>query len=255
MTAPADWAGFAEMTGGASGALTGLLFVAVSVNAGRIAGHPGLRASAAQTLVLFMAPLVMAAALLAPGQPDWVLGAELIVIGAITSWILLGIRRVKHGLTDDDQQLIAIFNRRGPNVMVMLLFVASGAVLAAGDGVGLYLLLPAALVALASGVLNAWYFLLPPSPKSTATAHGRRDTCLLRRSARALSKITWPPSAACCGHLSSATWSLAPPGRYRGAPTPPPRSPPRSRTWAPPRSPPAAPTRACLTCPAIPWSA
>lgn len=190
MTAPADWQGFAEMTGGASGALTGLLFVAVSLNATRIAGHQGLRASAAQTLVLFIAPLVMAAALLTPGQPDWVLGAELTVIGAVTSAILLGIRRVKHGLTDDDRQLIAIFNKRGPNVMVMLLFVASGVTLAAGQGDGLYLLLPASLVALASGVLNAWYFLLPPSSKLTATAHGRRDTCSLRRSARAPSRIT-----------------------------------------------------------------
>jgi hypothetical protein len=43
---PADWQDFAEMTGGVSGALTGLLFVAVSLNAGRIAGHQGLRASA-----------------------------------------------------------------------------------------------------------------------------------------------------------------------------------------------------------------
>jgi modulator of FtsH protease len=163
MTAPADWEAFAEMTGGASGALTGLLFVAVSLNASRIAGHQGLRASAVQTLVLFIAPLVMAAVLLTPGQPDWVLGAELIAIGVITSWILLGIRRVKHGLTDDDKQLIAIFNKRGPNVMVMLLFVASGIVLAAGESSGLYLLLPASLVALVSGVLNAWYFLLPPS--------------------------------------------------------------------------------------------
>ena len=126
MTAPADWQDFAEMTGGASAALTGLLFVAVSVNASRIAGHQGLRASAAQTLVLFMAPLVMAAALLAPDQADWALGAELIAVGLITSWILLGIRRVKRSLTDDDRNLIAIFNRRGPNVMVMLLFVASG---------------------------------------------------------------------------------------------------------------------------------
>lgn len=49
MTAPADWQDFAEMTGGASAALTGLLFVAVSLNASRIAGHQGLRASAAQT--------------------------------------------------------------------------------------------------------------------------------------------------------------------------------------------------------------
>jgi modulator of FtsH protease len=163
MTAPADWQGFAEMTGGASGALTGLLFVAVSLNASRIAGHQGLRASAAQTLTLFLAPLVMAAALLTPGQAGWVLGAELIAIGAVTSWILLSIRRVKHGLTDDDKQLIAVFNKRGPNVMVMLLFVASGIILAAGASGGLYLLLPASLVALVSGVLNAWYFLLPPS--------------------------------------------------------------------------------------------
>jgi modulator of FtsH protease len=163
MTAPGDWHDFAEMIGGASGALTGLLFVAVSLNASRIAGHQGLRASAAQTLVLFIAPLVMAAALLAPDQPDRVLGAELIVVGLVTSWILLGIRRVKHGLTDDDKQLIAIFNRRGPNVMVMLLFVASGVTLASGQPAGLYLLLPAALVAQVSGVLNAWYFLLPPS--------------------------------------------------------------------------------------------
>jgi hypothetical protein len=162
MTAPADWQGFAEMTGGASGALTGLLFVAVSLNASRIAGHQGLRASAAQTLVLFIAPLVIAAVLLAPGQSDQVLGGELIAIGLVTSWVLLGIRRVKHGLTDDDKQLIAIFNKRGPNVMVMLLFVASGIALASGAAAGLYLLLPASLVALVSGVLNAWYFLLPP---------------------------------------------------------------------------------------------
>jgi hypothetical protein len=162
MTVPADWQGFAEMTGGASGALTGLLFVAVSLNASRIAGHQGLRASAAQTLVLFIAPLVIAAALLAPGQSDQVLGAELIAIGLITSWVLLSIRRVKHRLTDDDKQLIAIFNKRGPNVMVMLLFVASGAALASGAAAGLYLLLPASLVAQVSGVVNAWYFLLPP---------------------------------------------------------------------------------------------
>jgi len=163
MTAPADWQGFAEMTGGASGALTGLLFVAVSLNASRIAGHQGLRASAAQTLLLFIAPLVMAAALLTPDQADWALGAELVAIGGITSWILLGMRRAKTALTDDDKQLIAIFNRRGPNVMVMLLFVASGITLACGQPNGLYLLLPASLVAQISGVLNAWYFLLPPS--------------------------------------------------------------------------------------------
>jgi modulator of FtsH protease len=45
----------------------------------------------------------------------------------------------------------------------MLLFVASGAMLACGEPDGLYLLLPASLVAQVSGVLNAWLFLLSPS--------------------------------------------------------------------------------------------
>src|ERR1700744_754901 len=120
MTAPGDWQDFAEMLGGASAALNGLLFVSVSVNAGRIAAHQGLRRSAVQTLVLFIAPLVMAAALLTPDQADWALGAELIAIGLIASWVLLSIRRAQQSLADDDKQLVAIFNRRGPNVMVML---------------------------------------------------------------------------------------------------------------------------------------
>ncbi|MGD0699923.1 MAG: hypothetical protein ABSA02_08575 [Trebonia sp.] len=162
MTVPADWQGFAEMIGGASGALTGLLFVAVSLNASRIEGHQGLRASAGQTLVLFLTPLTVAAALLAPGQPDWVVGAELIAIGLISSAVLLRLGRRKQTLDDDERWLVEIFNRRTPNVLVMLLFVASGTILVCGADAGLYLLLPAVLIAFVSGVVNAWYFLLPP---------------------------------------------------------------------------------------------
>jgi hypothetical protein len=162
MMVPSDWQDFGEMTGGASGALTGLLFVAVSLNASRIAGHTGLRASAGQTLLLFMTPLVAAAAVLAPDQPDWVLGAELITLGLVAGWILVGIHRVKRGLADEDLRLISVFNRPAPNLLVMLLLVAGGAILAAGQEAGLYLLLPATIVAFSSGVLNAWFFLLPP---------------------------------------------------------------------------------------------
>jgi hypothetical protein len=163
MTSPADWQNFAEMTGAASAALTGLLFVAVSLNANRIAKHQGLRASAAQTLVLFIAPLVVAAAMLTPDQPDAALGGELIAIGLGASWVLLATGRSKRGLPEDDRRLIAIFDSRFSNVVVMLLFVASGVILACGQGAGLYFLLPASLVAFISGVLNAWHFLLPPT--------------------------------------------------------------------------------------------
>ena len=86
--------------------------------------------------------------------------------------ILLRIRRVKHGLPDDEQLLIAIFNRRWPNVMLMMLFVASGIALACHAPDGLYLVLPASLVAQVSGVLNAWYFLLPPPPPAKSAQSG-----------------------------------------------------------------------------------
>jgi hypothetical protein len=162
MTTPVDWQGFAELTGTASAALTGLLFVAVSLNASRIAHHKGLRASAAQTLVLFITPLVMAAILLVPGQPGWLVGAELIAMGLISSWSLLSIGQRKRGLPASDERLMRIFNRRSSNVVVTLLFVASGIVLACGADDGLYLLPPASLVAFVSGVVNAWFFLLPP---------------------------------------------------------------------------------------------
>ena len=169
----ADWQGFAEMTGGVSGALTGLLFVAVSINTDRIGGHNGLRASAAQTLLLFIAPLITAATLLAPGQPDWVIGTELIAIGLVTSLCLLNIRRVRQALDDDEQLLMAIFNRPSVNILIMLLFVASGIVVACGQNAGLYLLLPVIALSQVSGVLNAWYFLLPPArPRSGRSGSG-----------------------------------------------------------------------------------
>ncbi|QUQ63803.1 hypothetical protein [Kutzneria sp. CA-103260] len=166
MASVADWQSFAVMTGGASGALTGLLFVAVSLNANRIARHRALRASAGQTLVLFLVPLIMATVLLVPGQPEWALGAELIAVGLGAAVSLLNIGRRRREPAED-KWLVSVFDRRDTNVIVMLLVVASGAVLIAGASAGLYLLVPAALVAFLSGVVNAWNFLLPPPGEHT----------------------------------------------------------------------------------------
>jgi hypothetical protein len=162
MTTPADWHDFATMIGGASGALTGLLFVAVSLNANRIAGHTGLRASAAQTLILFITPLLIAATLLVPRQPDWVLGTELIVIGLLAGLVLSINHPVKLGLGDDELRLISIFSRPASNVIATALVAASGIIVAAGQDAGIYLLFPASIVAFVTGMLNAWFFLLPP---------------------------------------------------------------------------------------------
>ena len=172
MTVTAEWHDFATMIGSASGALTGLLFVAVSLNANRIAGHAGLRASAAQTLVLFITPLIVTAALLTPDQPGWVLGGELIAIGVVAGLVLLVNHPAKQALGDEEQRLISIFNHPAPNVTAMLLVTASGVTVAAGQGAGLYLLFPASILVFVSGVLNAWFFLLPPSGSRESRTRG-----------------------------------------------------------------------------------
>jgi modulator of FtsH protease len=170
MTTPAEWHDFAAMIGSASGALTGLLFVAVSLNAKRIAGHAGLRASAAQTLVLFITPLLIAATLLVPRQADWLLGAELTAVAVAAGLVLSVEHHAKLGLGTQDLRLISIFNRRRPYVAAMLLIMAGGLTLASGESAGLYLLYPGSVVTIISGVLNAWYFLLPPSDSTAQLA-------------------------------------------------------------------------------------
>ena len=67
---------------GASAALGGLLFVAVSINLDRILALRGLPGVAGAAIVLLVGVLVVSTFALVPGQPRWVLGAELVTVGS-----------------------------------------------------------------------------------------------------------------------------------------------------------------------------
>ena len=64
----APWVGFGEALAAVAGALTGLLFVALSVKSDVLATSRGFASRAAQTLVLFMTSVLIAVLLVAP-QP------------------------------------------------------------------------------------------------------------------------------------------------------------------------------------------
>ena len=73
---PSQWQNFYVMTGGAAAALTGLLFVAMSLHAKTIMSNLFYRNRAIGTLTSLTSQLLLSGAVLIPGQPLWLLGAE-----------------------------------------------------------------------------------------------------------------------------------------------------------------------------------
>ncbi len=155
-----DWGNFAVITGGSAGALTGLLFVAVSLNRERIAKNPALRAQAGQTLVLFMLPLLLSLLIVLPERSATAFGGWLIVLAAVAALTLTAIGRGKEPAGDDPEAALAqLIDRASPNLLVLVTIVVGGCLQLAGDD-GLYWAALSSVVALVGGVINAWLFLV-----------------------------------------------------------------------------------------------
>jgi modulator of FtsH protease len=160
------WESFGDVVGAASGALIGLLFVAISVNASRIAKHPALYVGATRTLVLFAIPLVAAILVVTPRQADWMLGAELMVLGIVAgaALILAGRGRVSVD-PGPESRLARTLDLTSPTLSTSFLTEIAGITLIVGGG-GLYWLVPALILTLVGGMLTAWLLLvrLPSEP-------------------------------------------------------------------------------------------
>jgi hypothetical protein len=153
----AMWAGFGEALAAVGGALTGLLFVAVSVKSDVLAASRSLSSRAAQTLVLFMISVLAAVLLVAP-QPAAALGAELLALGAASGAALLILdRRAGH---DSNQVVGRYIEKFSPNTVTAVLVGVAGLTFLVKAGGGLYWLIPAAMASLIGGVINAWLFLV-----------------------------------------------------------------------------------------------
>lgn len=146
---------FAVISGSAAGALTGLLFVAVSLNRDRIVGHAALRSEAGQTLVLFLLALLLSLLLL---------GIVLVVVAIVSGVVLIIVGRGKdRGARDGDgdgaeDRLARLLDKASPNLIAMLSITVAGCLQIAGAN-GLYWLAAAVVLALGGGVINAWLFL------------------------------------------------------------------------------------------------
>ena len=155
--ATAMWLSFGEALAAVAGALTGLLFVALSVKSAVLAASRSLSSRAAQTLVLFMTSVLVAVLLVAP-QPAAALGWELLAVAVATGMALLILdRRAGHAT---DRGVARYVERFSPNTITAVLVGIAGLTFLLKAGGGLYWLIPAAMTSLVGGVINTWLFLV-----------------------------------------------------------------------------------------------
>jgi hypothetical protein len=156
---PADWQSFYVAIVGAAAALTGLLFVAVSINLENILKDKSmLPARAAETLASLLFVMVVAALTLVP-QNIRLLGLEILIIVApllaITLRTQIGYRR-QH----PDKPLYWSVSRMAASGAATVPGTLAGLSLAAHWGGGLYWLVPTVVGGIAGAVYSAWVLLV-----------------------------------------------------------------------------------------------
>ena len=155
----AEWDSLFLAEAGASAALAGLLFVALSINLERILKGAGLPGRAGEAIMLLLAVLVVATWALVPGQSSTVLGAELLGSGLAVWLIVVGIHvQAVRGHVAPSRTLLV---RRIVLAQAAILpLMICGVSLLFRAGGGLYWLVPGILLCLLVAVLDAWVLLV-----------------------------------------------------------------------------------------------
>jgi hypothetical protein len=151
------WENFFLAEAGASAALTGLLFVAVSINLQRVLSFPQRLGRAAETLIVLASVLAVDLFGLVPGQSTAAFGAELLVTGvavsAMSTWLQL------RGY-EKSQPTFWITTRIVTAQVPSLGYLVAGGVLLAGARGGIFWLVPGTLLCFTGGLINAWILLV-----------------------------------------------------------------------------------------------
>jgi len=155
---PEQWHDLFVAMAGAAAALTGLIFVAVSINLEQVLKYPALPPRAVETLSILIGLLVLSVFVLIPGQSLTALGAEILVLGVVMGTALL-VKRIRLPRASG-QPLTWTVTPAGVILAAALPMAAAGISVLVRGGGGLYWLVAALILGFAGAVFNAWILLV-----------------------------------------------------------------------------------------------
>lgn len=149
------WHDFFVAQVGSSSALTGLLFVAVSLNLKRILEYRSLTIRALECLATLLCLLVISSLMLVPGQSLFAYGVEIAATG-ILFWIGQTVALVRSLHLNSHEHFVRyLFNQLPPWP-----YILAGVLLSLDWPHAIYLIVPGVLISILAAVYSAWVLLV-----------------------------------------------------------------------------------------------
>jgi hypothetical protein len=155
----AGWTAVFSALVGASAALTGLLFVSLSINLSHVIQGKGLIGRAIEVLILLTSVLIVSTLLLMPSQGPGSTGIEILSVAGF-ELVLLAIIHVRAprralGVSPPMFAMRVTAAQVGPVFMII-----GGISLLVQNGGGLYWVVPAMIVSIVAAIIGAWVMLV-----------------------------------------------------------------------------------------------
>jgi hypothetical protein len=154
-----EWQPFLSVQAEAAATLTGLVFVAVSINLARIMAVPGLPGRAGESILQLLQIFFISSMILIPREPLSTLASEIFLV-ALASWIFQVVGQIRYGRSRADHPLAWLLTRIVGSQLATLPFFVAAALLFLGNPYGLYWLLPGFALSFVAGLISAWVLLV-----------------------------------------------------------------------------------------------
>jgi modulator of FtsH protease len=154
-----EWQTFFAAQVGASAALTGLVFVALSINLQRIMQARSLIGRAAEAVILLVAPVIIGLAMLAPYDSVRTTGA-LTGIAALGFWVFVVVILFRGGESAGNRPGLERMARVGLAQASLVPPIVGAGIMLGGSTAGAGLVALGVVVSICAGILDAWVLLV-----------------------------------------------------------------------------------------------